>query len=110
MVSHEAEPASASFRHLPKRLLLRRARASFGRDWHRGGAGDGVTAAVAVAAVAPTTAVAGDGVPAAPAVAAVAPTTAVAAPSTPETVSSCIFRGSSLIREEEVRKYTSRCR
>ena len=90
MVSHEAEPASASFRHLPKRLLLRRGRASFGRDWHRGVAGDGVTAAVAVAAVAPTT--------------------AVAAPSTPATVSSCIFRGVSLIREEEVRKYISRCR
>ena len=107
MVSHEAEFTSPSFRHLLKRLLLRRARASFGRDWHRGGAEDGVPAALAVAAVAPTTAIAGDGVAAALAVAALAPTTAVAAPSTPATVSlsSCIFRGSSLIREEEVRKY-----
>ena len=51
MVSHEAELASASFRHLLKRLLLRRGRASFGHDGHRGGAGDGVTAAVAIAAV-----------------------------------------------------------
>lgn len=92
MVSHKAELTFASFRHMLKRLLLRRARASFGRDWRRRGARDGVSAVLAVAS-------------AVLAVASVAPTTAVVAPSTPATVSSCIFRGSPLIREEDVRKY-----